>query len=93
AGQRADDGLWSLEGEGGERHGGLLADTPLGEDGLHRITLPANLRLGYHRLTLQQGRSGQGAVLARSLVILCPDRCYEPPRLKDGERLWGPCIQ
>ena len=93
AGQRADECLWSLEGEGGERHGGLLADTPVDHDGLHRITLPASLRLGYHRLVLQQGRSGGGAVLATSLVILCPDRCWEPPRLKDGERLWGPCIQ
>ena len=26
-------------------------------------------------------------------LIVCPARCYQPPALEDGGRVWGPAIQ
>ncbi len=49
----------------------------------YRLTLSAPLPAGYHRLELDLG----GRVSAR--LIVAPARCYLPPALAAGQRLWG----
>lgn len=46
--------------------------------------LPGDLPPGYHQIA--------GATGATSLVV-APERCYLPPRLAQGERLWGWAVQ
>ncbi|MGB5588657.1 MAG: 4-alpha-glucanotransferase [Gammaproteobacteria bacterium] len=52
--------------------------------------LPDDLPLGYHRLRLE---TTQGDPLAETRLILAPERCYEPPAVADGQRLWGMALQ
>lgn len=52
------------------------------------ISLPANLPLGYHQLTLTQGKKQWACRL-----IVAPKRCYEPAELVEGKKLWGACVQ
>lgn len=52
------------------------------------LTLPDNLPLGYHQLTLTQGEQQW-----RSRVIVAPERCYEPEPLTQGKRWWGVTVQ
>ncbi|MEJ2602568.1 MAG: 4-alpha-glucanotransferase [Gammaproteobacteria bacterium] len=53
-----------------------------------RFELPAELPEGYHRLVLSNGSERH-----ESTLIIAPERCYEPPALADGERLWGVSVQ
>ncbi len=74
-------GIWQLSTEQGSvLSGRVRAGTPL--------RFPRTLSCGYHRLTLNQG--GQEWVC---LVIIAPSRCYQPPALLAGKRLWGASIQ
>jgi (1->4)-alpha-D-glucan 1-alpha-D-glucosylmutase len=51
------------------------------------IELPA-LPTGYHHLHIEAGgRSG------RSTIIAAPSRCWEPPAMREGSRLWGTTAQ
>lgn len=51
------------------------------------IELPA-LPTGYHHLHVEAGgRSGQ------STIIAAPSRCWEPPDMREGSRLWGTTAQ
>ena len=52
------------------------------------LLLPARLPEGYHQLRLIEG---QKQWVCR--IIVAPKRCYEPPALKQGEKLWGACVQ
>lgn len=52
------------------------------------LTLPRNLPLGYHPLTLSDGSQRW-----QCLVIIAPARCYEPDALLNGKKLWGACVQ
>ncbi len=54
-----------------------------------RLPLPPNLPLGYHRLELRV----DGQPLADCMLIIAPPRCYEPPVIQQGKRLWGLSIQ
>ncbi len=77
---------WSITEEGGARHAGTVRD--------FHILLPAALPLGYHRLDLRLlGEAGEHRLLASSLVIIAPRRCYLPPVLEEGKRVWGPAVQ
>ncbi len=90
---------WILELESGERTAGTLQPDALpvlaraeieGEALVRasfRLTLP--LPLGYHRYTLLE----EGKPAATTQIIVCPGRCYEPPVLADGGRVWGPAVQ
>ena len=74
---------WTLGLEGGERREGR------GESGdLRRapvLTLPANLPLGYHRLTVSIGD-----VSASAQLIVVPHRCYLPEELNGPDRrVWA----
>ncbi|MCW7540610.1 malto-oligosyltrehalose synthase [Aquabacterium sp. A7-Y] len=73
---------WQLEAENGERLQGEL-------DRQSWLRLPEGLPLGYHELRLSQ----DGEPLARTTVIVCPERCWRPPAIEAGERLWGLCVQ
>jgi (1->4)-alpha-D-glucan 1-alpha-D-glucosylmutase len=83
---------WQLSEEGGALHRGLVED-------LH-IALPAGLPAGYHRLDLRQERDAaagaagaEGRLLSSTLVLVAPRRCYLPPLLQEGRRVWGPAVQ
>lgn len=76
------DYRWLLTTETGEHqyHGNIQGEATL--------ELPANLPLGYHCLTLtQQDRH------CRCRIIVAPARCYEPAAIREGEKLWGACVQ
>ena len=47
----------------------------------HALTLPPGLPNGYHELALR-GHS------ARAVLIISPGRCWLPPAIRTGERLW-----
>ena len=52
------------------------------------ITLPANLALGYHQLSLSQAKKSW-----HCRVIVAPKRCYEPESLQQGDKIWGLSVQ
>jgi 4-alpha-glucanotransferase len=52
--------------------------------------LPGDLPLGYHELELTVPG---GHRLDACRLIVVPERCYEPPPVAAGERLWGLAIQ
>jgi len=53
------------------------------------LSLPVSLPWGYHPLDL----SLPGAEPAHTMVIVAPWRCYLPPSLEAGGRVWGPSVQ
>ncbi len=84
--------------EGGEVHGEVRAwDLP--ERGSHRqdgrwyvlrdLALPEDLPTGYHKLELDL----EFAAPASCPLIVTPEKCYEPPELKRGDKLWGVAVQ
>jgi (1->4)-alpha-D-glucan 1-alpha-D-glucosylmutase len=78
--------LWELVEEGGAYHHGTVEDFHVG--------LPPRLPLGYHRLHLRlELTTGEQRLLSSTLIVLAPRRCYLPPRLKEGLRVWGPAVQ
>ncbi|MGY5955057.1 4-alpha-glucanotransferase [Kosakonia sp. BK9b] len=72
---------WHLTLENGKQYQGKAHG---GED----LALPTGLPLGYHTLTLEQKTQRW-----QCGVIIAPARCYEPPALLDGKKLWGACVQ
>jgi (1->4)-alpha-D-glucan 1-alpha-D-glucosylmutase len=77
---------WLLTEEGGAVHEGLT-------DG-GCLRLPESLPAGYHRLQLEGDAAGaDGARESTALVVVAPRRCYAPPALAQGGRLWGPALQ
>ncbi|MCK1066931.1 4-alpha-glucanotransferase [Pluralibacter gergoviae] len=75
------DYRWMLTTEEGGQHQGNIA-------GGKALALPKRLPEGYHTLTLT--RDGERW---HCRVIVAPGRCYEPQALKQGDRLWGSCVQ
>ncbi|HFZ8996277.1 TPA: 4-alpha-glucanotransferase [Citrobacter freundii] len=75
------DYLWLLTTEAGMQYKGHTS-------GGKTLNLPAKLPEGYHTLTLVQDEE---RTCCR--VIVAPKRCYEPPALLAGEKLWGACVQ
>lgn len=86
--------VWRLRLENGEvRDGVFLAQEAPGleerrSDGvrylLHHLQLPLVRAPGYHTLEVQGPR---GPVSMR--LIVTPERCFQPPALERGDRLWG----
>ncbi len=99
---RSSDALgWLLQLESGERTAGTLAP-----EALHALEardvagvrydrrtceLPLLPGPGYHTFSLVE--AGSGAPVASTQLIVCPARCYQPPGLDEGGRLWGPAAQ
>jgi len=79
--------VWELIEEAGTQHKGEVND--------FRVKLPAALPLGYHRLELRAegARPGDSRLLASTLIVIAPRRCYLPPLLREGRRVWGPAVQ
>ncbi|SPE33974.1 Alpha amylase, catalytic subdomain (fragment) [Burkholderiales bacterium] len=92
---------WNLVEESGALHDGDVHD--------FRIELPNSMSFGYHRLDLRievrVNESGdspaagstedriENRLLASTLIIVAPPRCYLPPLLREGHRVWGPAVQ
>ena len=87
---------WTLTEENGAQHYGEanLADLPVSAraeiDGLplreHVFEFALTLPTGYHSLSIE-------GVGKSTLVIAAPARCYRPPALAEGGRIWGPAVQ
>jgi (1->4)-alpha-D-glucan 1-alpha-D-glucosylmutase len=78
--------LWELVEEGGAYHHGTVDD--------FHVALPPRLPLGYHRLHLRlELAAGEQRLLSSTLVVIAPRRCYLPPRIRSGQRVWGPAVQ
>jgi len=52
--------------------------------------LPVPTALGYHRLALT---NEDGAEVARTTVVVAPTRCYVPPAIERGAKVWGLAVQ
>jgi 4-alpha-glucanotransferase len=88
---------WKLTLENGESTSGearfdslpLLQRRELDGESRERRLLElnaANIPMGYHQLTLASGG-------AESLLIVTPERCWLPPAIEQGKRLWGVAAQ
>lgn len=75
------DWLWQLQTEKGKTFRGKVS-------GGEVLDLPQNLPTGYHQLLLSQDKKQHSCRL-----IIAPKRCYEPAALKQGQKLWGACVQ
>ncbi len=74
------EGRWLLELENGETLTGLVAN--------EQISLPTDLPLGYHSLTLTMARKK-----VESRIIVAPKSCFKPQALVNEQKLWGSFIQ
>ena len=54
-----------------------------------QLPLPADLPEGYHRLSILEGDT----LLGSGTVAVVPERCYQPPALAGGGRIWGCALQ
>jgi 4-alpha-glucanotransferase len=91
--------VWTVNLEDGERRSGLrsTADCPeiwRGEvEGSwitrRRFELPTELPPGRHELEVRIG----GGTVSRCALLLSPPKCYEPPAIRSGRRLWGLAVQ
>jgi (1->4)-alpha-D-glucan 1-alpha-D-glucosylmutase len=77
---------WQIELEDGTRR-----EQPWTPASAHAaaLVLPTDLPCGYHRLRLLAG----GSVLAESALAIAPLRCYRPPAIEGGGRVWGCAAQ
>ena len=88
--------VWRLRLEdGGERSGqaafdalSLVAEQSVDGRVLQRrrLELGDGLPFGYHRLTVDPGA-------AATTLVVAPERCWLPPGVADGRRIWGIAIQ
>ena len=91
---------WSLREEGGGQHGGelqperlekLAEKTVAGRAYIRcAFALPVGVPLGYHDVEINGGGLTQPA---RMRLIVAPSRCYQPPGLQGGARVWGLGVQ
>jgi (1->4)-alpha-D-glucan 1-alpha-D-glucosylmutase len=83
-----------LEGNFVADHEMFLAEAVVEGRQLHRyrLRLPNNIPTGYHKLTL---RFAQTSRLADRIcyLIVAPKKCFQPPALESGKRLWGLSVQ
>ena len=62
-----------------------------GGDGRSALEIPLPQAIGYHTLTIRD--QATRALLASSRLIVTPSRCYSPPLLAGGARIWGLALQ
>jgi len=92
---------WVLRLENGEGHSGRFRPCDLNRvaekscDGFtlrrYRFALPFMPWCGYHQITVSPVE--QPDRTATLQLIVAPDRCYQPPVLAAGNRIWGPIVQ
>jgi (1->4)-alpha-D-glucan 1-alpha-D-glucosylmutase len=90
---------WRLEEESGAAHWGEFSPGALpalehavveGEAYAAReLALPAMPAPGYHRLAILHARQPIG----ETLLVAAPGKCYCPPALQGGGRVWGAAVQ
>jgi (1->4)-alpha-D-glucan 1-alpha-D-glucosylmutase len=94
---------WTLTLESGDTSRGTLVAADLPSIAEHRVgdtrftryrfDLPrvrGALGPGYHRFELEAANAEDRA---ETTLIVAPARCYEPPALERGGRIWGPAVQ
>ncbi|MET3493375.1 malto-oligosyltrehalose synthase [Variovorax boronicumulans] len=87
---------WKLNDEQGREQEGEIEVDALPETGRfdsdggvlteRTLHMPWTLEAGYHRLRIE-GLAGE------TLVLATPGRCYRPPAVQDGGRVWGTAVQ
>jgi 4-alpha-glucanotransferase len=90
---------WTVTLEDGQQHSDfvrsadlqVLERTALGTQQLLRLNLPLPLELplGYHRVSVALDAAKRIEVS----LIVAPERCYAPPPIRAGKRLWGIAVQ
>ena len=90
---------WRLTEESGEAHEEAFAAVKLQRIEEHEhagrhvhaflLPLPTELGEGYHRLAILEGE----ALLGQGTIAVVPQRCYLPPLLEAGGRVWGTTVQ
>ncbi|MBI4294228.1 MAG: 4-alpha-glucanotransferase [Betaproteobacteria bacterium] len=90
---------WLLVEENGARHEGVFEAGELpsaqscelegGRVAAREFVLPVVAPCGYHRLAISQ----TGRTLGETSLVVAPARCYRPPALQHGERVWGAAVQ
>ena len=90
---------WRLLEEGGGERDGTVSVASLTqiatksiEDEVwiaRELALDVDAPVGYHRLALRTN----GEYLGESRLIVAPARCFAPPALSDGGRVWGAAAQ
>ena len=58
----------------------------------YRLRLPDKVPTGYHKLTLRFAQTSRLADRTCYLIV-APARCYQPPALQPGKRIWGLSVQ
>jgi 4-alpha-glucanotransferase len=58
---------------------------PGGRHCIRRELMLPGLPMGYHELQIDLENAGK----ARCALIVAPEKCYEPPRVAQGRRVWG----
>src|SRR5580698_2926768 len=91
--------VWTVTLEDGERRSGAKSTVDCPEiwrgevEGSwvtrRRFEVPTELPPGRHELEVGIG----GAVTSRCTLLMSPPKCYEPPALRSGRRLWGLAVQ
>ena len=61
----------------------------LSKEALQLKKMGKNKALGYHQITLLQGRK----ILDKSRLIIAPQACYIPKPIADGKKIWGLSVQ
>ena len=90
---------WRLNEEGGEVREQPFTplklqlleehDLPAGRARAFALPLPPELGEGYHRLSIFEADT----LLGSGIVVVVPERCYLPPALAAGARIWGTTLQ
>jgi 4-alpha-glucanotransferase len=91
--------VWTVNLEQGEQRSGATstADCPeiwRGEVAgswitRRRFEMPLDLPTGHHELEV---KIGAGPV-SRCSIFVSPPKCYEPPAIRQGDKLWGVAVQ
>lgn len=88
---------WRIDCESGETLEGSAAVAAISgsaegaQSPAHALEISLPARAGYHRLTVFDHASR--SLLASTQLIVTPSRCYSPPTLTGGTRIWGLALQ
>ena len=58
----------------------------------YRLHLPNDIPTGYHKLTLRFAQTSRLADRVCYLIV-APRKCFQPPALESGKRIWGLSVQ
>ncbi len=91
---RESEFAWKLETEQGKVFEGYLQSQVIRDEREHGgaliFSLPANIELGYHKLTLTRKRRKTPYIMT---LIVTPSACYKQQAINAGKKIWGPSVQ